>query len=219
MINWNQIDTVLLDMDGTLLDLHFDSYFWLEHLPMRFAEKNNLKVTEIKNLLVEQIMAEQGNLNWYSLDYWSNHFQLDIPALKEEIQHLIGFRADALNFLNQLKQTEYQVVLATNADQKSLDLKLPLTNLNKYVDTIYSSCTCGSPKEEQDYWHALQQLTKFNPETTLLIDDNETVLGAAQDFGIQHLITIRQPNSQKPKRETTQFPAIDFFAELDLHQK
>src|SRR5690606_507131 len=25
---WNQIDTVLLDMDGTLLDLHFDNHFW-----------------------------------------------------------------------------------------------------------------------------------------------------------------------------------------------
>ena len=26
MINWQQIDTVFLDMDGTLLDLHFDNY-------------------------------------------------------------------------------------------------------------------------------------------------------------------------------------------------
>ncbi|HBT55971.1 MAG TPA: haloacid dehalogenase, partial [Pseudomonas sp.] len=33
MLNWNAIDTVLLDMDGTLLDLHFDNHFWLEHMP------------------------------------------------------------------------------------------------------------------------------------------------------------------------------------------
>ena len=28
MVDWDSIDTVLLDMDGTLLDLHFDNYFW-----------------------------------------------------------------------------------------------------------------------------------------------------------------------------------------------
>ena len=27
---WRDIDTVLLDMDGTLLDLHYDNHFWLE---------------------------------------------------------------------------------------------------------------------------------------------------------------------------------------------
>ncbi|MCP4043692.1 MAG: haloacid dehalogenase, partial [Gammaproteobacteria bacterium] len=35
VINWNSIHTVLLDMDGTLLDLHFDNQFWLEHVPLR----------------------------------------------------------------------------------------------------------------------------------------------------------------------------------------
>ena len=31
--DWQEIDTVLLDMDGTLLDLHYDNYFWLTHIP------------------------------------------------------------------------------------------------------------------------------------------------------------------------------------------
>ena len=38
-INWNDIDTVLLDMDGTLLDRHFDDHFWLEHVPKRYSAK------------------------------------------------------------------------------------------------------------------------------------------------------------------------------------
>ena len=33
MLNWSKIDTVLLDMDGTLLDLHYDSHFWLNVIP------------------------------------------------------------------------------------------------------------------------------------------------------------------------------------------
>ena len=44
MILWNKINTVLLDMDGTLLDLNFDNHFWLEFVPARFAEANNLSI-------------------------------------------------------------------------------------------------------------------------------------------------------------------------------
>ena len=33
MLNWDGIDDVLLDMDGTLLDRHFDNFFFEEELP------------------------------------------------------------------------------------------------------------------------------------------------------------------------------------------
>ncbi len=219
MIDWKSINTVLLDMDGTLLDLHFDSHFWLEHLPRRYAKHHKLERSSIETDLIAQIMAEQGRLNWYSLDYWSNRFDLDIPALKREIQHLIGFRVDALDFLQWLKIAHPRVVLATNADRKSLDLKLPLTGLDQYVDLIYSSSDVGIPKEDQGYWHALMEIEPFNPATTLLIDDNESVLSSAQEFGIAQLITISQPDSQSPQRQTTEFPAITNFSELQLVNK
>jgi putative hydrolase of the HAD superfamily len=54
MINWNNIDTVLLDMDGTLLDLHFDNYFWLTHVPQRYAEAHGIDAEEAKTRLHTQ---------------------------------------------------------------------------------------------------------------------------------------------------------------------
>jgi 5'-nucleotidase len=36
-LDWNNIDTVLLDMDGTLLDLAFDSQFWLQDVPQALS--------------------------------------------------------------------------------------------------------------------------------------------------------------------------------------
>jgi len=38
-IAWQEVDTVLLDMDGTLLDLAFDNYFWQKLVPETYGAK------------------------------------------------------------------------------------------------------------------------------------------------------------------------------------
>ena len=50
-LDWHTIDTVLLDMDGTLLDLYYDNHFWREHVPMRFAEKQKISLDQAKQLI------------------------------------------------------------------------------------------------------------------------------------------------------------------------
>ena len=49
MVEWSKIDTVFFDMDGTLLDLHFDNYFWLEpnSLARFIANGDIIEVLEI----------------------------------------------------------------------------------------------------------------------------------------------------------------------------
>ncbi|WNL43481.1 GMP/IMP nucleotidase [Halomonas sp. PAMB 3264] len=213
MINWREIDTVLLDMDGTLLDLHFDSHFWLEHLPKRYGELHKLDQAT-QDTLKARIIGEQGTLNWYSLAYWSQELDVDVVALKREIQHLIGFRSDALDFLTWLKNAHPRVVLATNADRASLGLKLPLTGLEKYLDAIISSEDVGAAKEEQAFWFALQEREPFDPQRTLFIDDNPSVLESAREFGIKYLMGIKQPDSQRPEKALQEFVALDRFAQL-----
>ncbi len=213
MIDWRAIDTVLLDMDGTLLDLHFDSHFWLEHLPRRYVELHQLDEAT-QEVVRSKVLHEQGTLNWYSLDYWSRELDVDVVALKREIQHLIGLRGDALDFLKWLKQAHPRVVLATNADRASLELKLPLTGLEQYLDAVVSSADLGVPKEEQAFWFALQEVEPFDPARTLFIDDNPRVLESAREFGIRHLLGIKQPDSRRPERELEEFVALDTFAAI-----
>ncbi|HSP59207.1 MAG TPA: GMP/IMP nucleotidase [Halomonas sp.] len=213
MIDWRAIDTVLLDMDGTLLDLHFDSHFWLEHLPRRYVELHRLD-EETQAQVRSRIIHEKGTLNWYSLAYWSRELDVDILALKREIQHLIGLRGDALDFLKWLHQAHPRVVLATNADRASLELKLPLTGLEAYLDAIVSSADLGVPKEEQAFWFALQEIEPFDPQRTLFIDDNPSVLESAREFGIRHLLGIKQPDSTRPEKELEEFIVLDRFASI-----
>ncbi|GAB2721471.1 GMP/IMP nucleotidase [Halomonas garicola] len=213
MIHWQTIDTVLLDMDGTLLDLHFDSHFWLEHLPRRYVELHQLDEAS-QRALEARIVGEQGTLDWYSLAYWRRELDVDIVALKREVQHLIGLRGDALDFLRWLKVAHPRVVLATNADRESLELKLPLTGLEPYLDAIVSSQDLGAAKEEQAFWHALRAREPFDPARTLFIDDNPRVLESAKAFGIRHLLGIKQPDSRRPERELQTFTALGRFAEI-----
>ncbi|WP_136069244.1 GMP/IMP nucleotidase [Modicisalibacter radicis] len=213
MLDWRAIDTVLLDMDGPLLDLHFDSHFWLEHLPRRYVELHRLDEAT-QDTLRARILREQGTLNWYSLAYWREELGVDIVALKREVQHLIGLRSDALDFLTWLKRQHPRVVLATNADRESLALKLPLTGLERYLDAIVSSADVGVPKERQEFWFALQEVEPFDPQRTLFIDDNPAVLESAREFGIRHLLGIKQPDSRRPERELEAFIALDRFAAL-----
>ncbi|MCK4586177.1 MAG: haloacid dehalogenase, partial [Gammaproteobacteria bacterium] len=60
MIDWKKIKTVLLDMDGTLLDLHFDNHFWLEHMPRRFAEAKGVALEDARAELLSRYKEVEG---------------------------------------------------------------------------------------------------------------------------------------------------------------
>lgn len=214
MLDWQQIDTLFLDMDGTLLDLHFDNHFWLEHLPRQYAASKGMSLEDARRLIQEKTDSQTGTLNWYCLDYWSNELQIDIPTLKTEIDHLIQFRPHVEDFLRELKRTPHRVVLTTNAHHKSLAIKLRKTNLEQYLDRIISSHDLGYAKEQAGFWDALQAIEPFDKNRTALIDDSLSVLRAASRYGIRHLLAIQQPDSKQPQRLTEEFGAVACFSHL-----
>jgi len=214
MLEWSQISTVLLDMDGTILDLHFDNHFWLEFLPEQLAKKQGVSIDEAKKELVEHYQQVQGTISWYCLDYWQEKTALPITALKREIQHLIQLRDDAHDFLVALKKSGREVILVTNAHPDSLSLKIERTALDKYFDTLYSTHQFGVTKESQLLWQKLQKHQGFDPKKTLFVDDSLPILASAEQFGIQHLLAVANPDSQQPARNIEQYNAITDFTTL-----
>lgn len=213
-MRWDEIDTVFLDMDGTLLDLYFDNHFWLTHVPKRYAEKHQLSLRESAARLKSRYQEIEGTLNWYCVDHWSKVLGLDIEQLKKEVSHLISIHPHVVNFLQALKDSGRQVALVTNAHQKSLDLKFERTRLGDYLDRVITAHDLGLPKEEPRFWGALNQVESFDRSRTLLVDDSLPVLQSAKTYGITHLMAVRFPDSTSPEKEVGPFQAISDFREL-----
>ncbi len=130
-VPWSRIDTVLLDMDGTLLDLHFDNHFWLEYVPQRYAVARGISEAAARKELMARYQDIQGTLDWYCVDHWTRQLGLDIALLKEEVDHLISVHPHVTDFLDLLQRAGKSRVLVTNAHQKSLDLKMRRTQLRR----------------------------------------------------------------------------------------
>ena len=208
---WSKIDTVLLDMDGTLLDLHFDNFFWQQVIPHQYALSRGLDIFTAQNILRPIFDRAAGNLNWYCVDYWTRELQLDISELKNAHADLIQIKPDAQGFLEALRQAKKQTVLVTNAHQKSLALKLQRTQLHHWLDVIVSAHEIGLAKENSSFWSHLRAAHWFDPERTLLIDDNLSALRSAARIGIRYLYAVARPSSQAPRVDTGEFPAIISF--------
>ena len=213
-LDWPAIDTVLLDMDGTLLDLHFDNHFWQTHVPLRYAEARGLPHDIARDELMARYHARAGTLEWYSVDFWETELELDIMRLKEEVAHLIAVHPAVVDCLAALRLAGKRLVLATNAHHKSVTLKMAKTGLEPHFDAIVSSHALGVAKEQRGFWEKLRELEPFDPARTLLIDDSLPVLDAARAFGIGHLLAVRTPDTKLPSKDTRDYPAIDSFAEL-----
>jgi putative hydrolase of the HAD superfamily len=214
LLDWDAIDSVFLDMDGTLLDLYYDNHFWLEHVPRRYAEKRGVSLAQARDELLPRYQRIQGTLDWYCVDHWSRELGLDIALLKSEVEHLIAVHPHVLDFLDALAARGKRRVLVTNAHQKSIELKFRRTRLGGYLDRVICAHDLKLAKEAPGFWGRVRAIEPFDPERTLFVDDNLDVLRAARDFGFRWLLAVSAPDSRAPVREIRDFPAVAHFREL-----
>ncbi|WP_394700528.1 GMP/IMP nucleotidase [Thiomicrorhabdus sp.] len=211
---WNKIETVLLDMDGTLLDLHFDWHFWMEVIPQAYADKNALPLDESKRLIHEKIHSQTGTLNWYCLDYWSETLELPIAELKRELRHQIQVHPEVIDFLQSLQKLDKTVIMVTNAHRDSLAIKLEMTEIGSYFDHLFSAHDFGLPKEDIRIWEEIRKQVNYNPKTTILIDDNLTALRTAREFGIAYPLCATFVSPKLERIDPQEFAHFSRYSEI-----
>ncbi len=213
-VDWQQLNTVLLDMDGTLLDLKFDNFFWGTLIPDEWGRLQGLDLEASQARLAPLFAKEKGRLTWYCLEFWEEKLGLDIRLLQATVAEKIQWLPQAEDFLGSLKASHLNMILVTNAHPANLEAKLKRIPLTHWFDSIVSSHDYNTPKETPAFWGMLMKKHPFTPNQTLFIDDSEDVLDSAFTFGIPNLITLTQPDSSLPCRNETRFPAIHLFDEI-----
>jgi len=211
---WDEIDTVLVDMDGTLLDLAFDNFFWLELVPARYADLHGVSAAEARRRLTARFQSTAGTLAWYCTDHWSRDLGLDIMAMKWAHKHLICFLPGAREFLAAVRARGKRLWIVTNAHRETIAVKVDQTGVHALVDKVICSHELSAPKESLQFWCKLQEQQPFDPVRTLLLEDSLAVLETASAYGVRHRIAIRRPDSTLPPRQVAGYPAIDGVAEL-----
>ena len=69
-LDWLHIDSVFLDMDGTLLDLHFDNHFWLEYVPACYANRHRMALEQATDVVFSHFHGDHvyGLIGFLTLD-------------------------------------------------------------------------------------------------------------------------------------------------------
>jgi HAD superfamily hydrolase (TIGR01509 family) len=200
---------VLLDMDGTLLDLRFDNYFWLEVLPVHYAQRHDLSLEAARAQLTPLFVAKQGSLDWYCIDFWTRELSLDIAQLKREVREHVRFLPGAERFLQTLHERGLDPVLVTNSHRGVLEIKTGQTGVARYFRRIVSSHDLGVPKERSEFWTLLQAQLAYDPARCLFVDDSLAVLNAARAHGIGQIFAISRPDSTQHARQIDGFATVE----------
>lgn len=204
----------MLDMDGTVLDLAFDNYMWLEHVPEKYAQEHSLDPGEARERLYQKYRAMLGSLQWYCLDHWSEHLGIDIVGLHREQNHRIRYLPGAEDFLEAVRERDVRLLLVTNSHTDTLGIKDEVTGITARFDAVYSSHHFGHPKEAQDFWRALARAEDFDPAATLFVDDTVRVLDSAATFGIEMLVEITYPDTSTAARESATHDSVRALGDL-----
>jgi 5'-nucleotidase len=212
--DWAHIDTVLLDLDGTLLDLAYDNHFWLEIVPAAYAAARLTTLEAARTELAPLFRACEGTLPWYCIDHWSQKLDLDIEALKRANTQRIAWLPGAKDFLLRMRRARKRVVLLTNSHPRVLQIKNENTGVLDYFDAAFTSHDFGVPKESAQFWEAVRAVEPFDIERSLFADDSPSVLRAAQNAGIRWVYGVRRPDSVETIRHHVDVPAIDAVSEL-----
>jgi len=211
---WMEIDTVLLDMDGTLLDRYFDDDFWEEQVPRQFSLRHGVPLAQARERLYAQYRAAEGTLNWTDIDFWSAQLGLDISSMKEAMADRVRVHPGVIPFLTFLRREGKKIALATNAHPKTVAIKLNRTTLRDYFDAVLCSIDLGAPKEQAAFWVEAKRRVGFNEARTLFIDDTEAVLVAARTFGIRFLLYKADASSRVTSNGSGRFETIRHYDEM-----
>lgn len=188
-MNLKGMKNFLVDMDGVLLDIAYDNFFWQRHIPQIYANEKGCDLDQAIKITHTLFHYKKGSRDWYDLDYWSNILGIDI--VKEKKSELsvskIKIKDGVIDVLIELKNRGMKLFLVTNAHRKTLDLKLEKYPLHKYFDEAISAHDFNYIKEDIQFWYLLRNYLNIDYNETILVEDTMTNIQSARNSKLRSL--------------------------------
>lgn len=211
---WTSIDTVLLDLDGTLLDQAYDNHIWRDLIPQRFAVARGMDLHAAYAEIARLFAGRSGTLDWYDIEFWTRTLGVDVAALHREVRSHVSWLPGAREFLLRMRALGKRLVLLTNSHPAALAVKQEETGVLDLLDAAASSQEFGAPKEQAGFWSAAHARFGYDPGRSLFVDDNSKMLDAARLSGVRWVYGVRHWDTKGSRREHPDHDAVD--AVLDL---
>jgi len=188
---FKDIECLLIDMDGVILDNAYDNDFWQNQIPEVIADSKGIGFDDAKRLAIQIFNYKKNTKDWYDVDYWSNMLDIDIEAQKrsEKSFSRISLYDGVIDTLNVLKN-KTKMILITNAHRKTLNIKLEKYNLTPYFDEMVCAHELHYVKEDIQLWYMLRSKYRLDYEKTLLVEDTINNINVGLSAGISGAIYV-----------------------------
>ncbi len=189
------IECLLIDMDGVILDNTYDNNFWQNQIPNVLSKKKNISFDDAKRLAIQIFNFKKNTKDWYDLDYWSNMLGIDIEAEKRSQESLgkIKLYDNVIDTLIELKKNA-RLIMITNAHRKTLNIKLEKFNIKPCFHEMVCAHELNYVKEDLQLWYMLRTKYKLDFEKTVLVEDTINNIKVALSAGVSSAIYVGKEN-------------------------
>lgn len=207
------MNTILFDMDGTLLDT--EKYYqkaWKQAISDAGYELDESEVLKLRSLgrpfVLEQFRSWFGE----NVDYWAirDHRK---ELMKEFLAGKVPLKPAVPETLQELKNKGYRLAVVTATGEEQAEYSLNITGIRQYFDAVVCATMVEQGKPAPDvYEYACRQLHVL-PEECYAVEDSPNGIRSAHDAGCR---AIMIPDLTRPDDKTARllYRKLDTFREL-----